>query len=107
MASFARMNDDKIQHRPTGLFWDDTPEEDHVPFREERLSQETEKHILEREQRTIQDYEQRKAWRSARLTTITNQWADNRRNGGAGGGRRGVSADTKFDFDRLFCCCMG
>lgn len=92
----------------SGFFWDDPePEFNSIPIRDERISRETEREILAREQRTIQDYEERKAWRSVRLKTIQNQWAENRRKTTTPSRERGGSAESNYCFGSLFCCCMG
>ena len=62
----------------------------------------TESAMLAREQQNLQHYQERKGWRSARMTTITNQWVNSRTTKG------GVNAeDYRWSFDNLFCCCMG
>jgi hypothetical protein len=76
-----------------------------LPLREERLSPRKEKEILAREQQTIQEYEERKAWRSERLKTVTNRWVDNRTR------KSSIVNDEeeprRWSVDRLWCCCMG
>ena len=62
----------------------------------------TESAMLAREQQNLQHHQERKAWRSARVTTITNQWVNSRTNKGGP-----KAEDDRWSFDNLLCCCMG
>jgi hypothetical protein len=55
------------------LSWEQVPIEDEsqsMPF--------TSKEMAARERERVKDFEERKAWRTARLKSITNEWANNR-----------------------------
>ena len=70
----------------------------------------TSEEITSREQQRVKDYEERKASRSARLESITNQWADNRmKNSALCNPRRSswMRSEQEVDVrrcDYLFCC---
>jgi len=61
----------------------------------------TEKAMQAREQQNLEQYEERKAWRSARVANITKQWINSRTN------KSGPKAEEHQwgSFDYLFCCC--
>ena len=70
------------------------------PTRQGQSSPLTEQAMQAREQQNLQQYEERKAWRSARVATITNQWINSRTN------KSGPKAEEhRWSFDYLFCCC--
>jgi hypothetical protein len=72
-----------------------------TPVRAERLSTRKEKEMLARENQTINDYDERKAWRSTRLKAVTNKWVENRTK------RRRENGEQRWNFESIFCCCMG
>ena len=72
-----------------------------TPMRAERLSPRREQEMLARESKTIQDYDERKAWRSARLNMVKNQWVESRTK------KRSDDAEQRRNFVNMFCCCMG
>lgn len=84
---------------------------ENVPLEDESFTMpRTKREMSAREQQRVNDYEERKAWRSERLKSITNQWADNRvQNSSLQKPRRTswIRSDENIETrrcDYLFCC---